>query len=77
MLGRVEGEEKLDADWIMRIWEANRMYLEACWNWSQNTQIGVLDLSPTNFMMLGMTLPSRPQFPYQVNKFQRKDVSVK
>lgn len=44
------------------------MYLGAGWNWSQNTQIGVLDLSPTNCMTLGMTLLSRPELPYQVNK---------
>lgn len=42
------------------------MYLGA--GWSQNIQIGVLDLSPTNCMTLGMTLLLRPQLPYQVNK---------
>lgn len=44
------------------------MYLGAGWIWSQNTQIGVVDLSPTNCMTLGMTLLSRPQLPYQMNK---------
>lgn len=52
------------------------MYLGAGWNWNQNTKIGVLDLSPINCMTLGMTLNSRPQFPYQVNKIQ-KTVSIK
>lgn len=43
----------------------------------ENTHIGGLDLPPTNCMTLGMILLPRLQFPYQVNKIQRRAVRIK